>query len=169
MYGPKSGALLVHTRGLHITKLDVGPKLDPHTFHRVIWKPDVCTVTQDQLIHLECDMPIESRKIDNSLDLIAYKNHLMEILEANLDHDDTSSLWFQRPTSSPYLKYGFASVDAKSLVAVEMEYKYRRKTAFFLPDTSQKALGVESQSTSDLVLIKTPNRDAEMLENSCID
>ncbi|PSR80443.1 hypothetical protein BD289DRAFT_484972 [Coniella lustricola] len=167
MHDPESGALIVRTRGLHITKLDVGPKADPHTFHSVTWKPDICTLTQDQLIHLQYDMPAGSRKIDNVLDLIAHKNPLMKVLEINLDHGDTSSLWFERPTSSvksAYSKYDFASVDAKSLVSVEMEYESWRKTAFFLADPSQEALGLGSESTYDLVIIKTSSR-AEVLEN----
>ncbi|KAI0967881.1 hypothetical protein F4678DRAFT_465144 [Xylaria arbuscula] len=168
MYDPESGSLLVRARGLHIAKLDVGSKSDPHTLHCVTWKPDISTLTQDQLIQLESNKLKGAGKVDNAIDLVAHKNPLLKVLEVNLNHGDTSCLWFQTPTfsiRSAYSKYDFASIDAKAVVDVEIEYESRRQTAFILVGLSQQGLGLDSASTYDLVIIKSSNRDTEALSS----
>ncbi|KAI1174465.1 hypothetical protein F4777DRAFT_579896 [Nemania sp. FL0916] len=166
MHDPKSGSLFVRVRGLHVAKLDVDSKPDPHTFHSVTWRPDISILTQDQLARLESRMPRDLSKVEHAIDLVAHKNPLLRVLEINLTPGDSSCLWFQTsdfPVRSGYSKYDFGSIDAKAVVEVETEYESRRKIAFSLLDLSHQAFGLAGKSIYDLVIIKTSNQDAEAM------
>ncbi|KXX76491.1 Lovastatin diketide synthase LovF [Madurella mycetomatis] len=158
VYDPDTGALLVRVRGMHITKLDVGPRPDPHTFHRVSWKPDVSLLTRDQLLYLTPDQVGET-KLDTIIDLVAHKKPTLNVLEVNLDGNDTSSLWFQGTDSSAraaYSGYHFASTDAQTLVTVQAQYELLSKTAFTLANPMKEALGLSTTVAYDFAVVKAP-------------
>ena len=168
MHDPESGALFVRARGIHVTKLDVGPKPDPHTFHRLSWKPDISLLSQDQLIHLALETETATARLDSIIDLVAHKKPTLKILEVDLHSEGTPSLWFQSADLSAraaYSKYDFASTDAKALVGVQTQYESRRKTSFFLANPEKEALGLSTEVVYDFAIIKTPKKSEVAVED----
>ncbi|RYP24614.1 hypothetical protein DL765_000440 [Monosporascus sp. GIB2] len=111
----------------------------------------------DQLIHLPPEAETATTKLNTIIDLVAHKKPLLRILEANIDGDDTSSLWFQDANLSAraaYSRYDFASTDAKALVSVQTQYENRRKTSFLLVKPSDEALGLPAEPGYDFAIIK---------------
>ncbi|KAJ8131370.1 hypothetical protein O1611_g2254 [Lasiodiplodia mahajangana] len=156
---PESGSLFVRARGLRVTKLDIDAKPDPHTFHRVSWKPDISLLSQDQLVYLAPEDETTATKLDVIIDLVAHKKPLLKVLEVNVDGEDKSSLWLRKTadstTRAAYSRYGFGSTNAESLVSVQTQYESQRKTSFFLVSPNKDALGLPEEMTYDFVIIKT--------------
>ncbi|KAL8918766.1 MAG: hypothetical protein Q9208_007163 [Pyrenodesmia sp. 3 TL-2023] len=151
----ESGQLAMRITGLNYTRLDVAPKHDPHTFHRVSWKPDITHFTQDQMMYLTPED--SSTKLDTVIDLIAHKKPALKVLEVNLKDADTSSLWFgagDLSARAAYSQYAFASLDAKTLVSVEACHKDRGNTSFLPVNLEKEALGLPTEATYDLAIIK---------------
>ena len=168
MHDPESGALFVRARGIRITKLDVGPRPDPHTFHRVSWKPDLLLLSQDQMIHIAPGAETAAARLNSIIDLVAHKKPTLRILEVNFDGEDTSSLWFQTADMSArlaYSKYDFASTAANALVSVQAQYESRRKTSFFLANSSREALGLTKEIVYDLAIIKARKKTEVAVED----
>ena len=158
VYDPETGALFVRVRGMHVTKLDGGPKSDPHTFHRVSWKPDVSLLTEDQLVYLTPD-ETERTKVDAIIDLVAHKNPTLNVLEVSLNGDNTSSLWFdgQDPSArAAYSEYHYTSTDAQAVVTVQTQYESRPKTSFTVANPTKKALGLPAQPLYNLAIVRAP-------------
>lgn len=151
----ESGQLAMRVTGLSRTRLDVAPKHDPHTIHRVSWKPDITHFTQDQIMYL---IPEDSStKLDTIIDLIAHKKPALKVLEVNLKDADPSSLWFgagDLSARAAYSQYDFASPDAKTLVSVENCYKDRGNASFLPISVEKESLGLPIEATYDLAIIK---------------
>ncbi|KAI1122100.1 hypothetical protein F5Y10DRAFT_287542 [Nemania abortiva] len=166
---PESGVLFVRARGLRVTKLDVDARPDPHTFHRVSWRPDISLLTQDQLVYLAPEDKATNTKLDLVIDLVAHKKPLLKVLEVNLDGKDTSSLWLQKTADAvaraAYSRYDFVSTNSKSLVSVQTQYESQRKTSFFLVDPNKDALGLPDEVTYDFVIIKTSETTGVIVED----
>lgn len=161
MHDPETGALFVRVRGIHITKLDMGPRPDPHTFHRVSWKPDISSLTQDQLFYLSSAAEAKNTGLETIIDLVAHKKPTLKILEVSLDGEDASSLWFGGDDSSArtdYSRWDFASTDAKALVGIQTQYESRRGTSFFLARPETEALGLSTGVTYDLAIVQVPKK-----------
>ncbi|KAI0114052.1 hypothetical protein GGR51DRAFT_546724 [Nemania sp. FL0031] len=158
VYDARSGQLVVQITGMHYAKLDVAPKPDPHTFHSVIWKPDVSFLTQTQA---ECLSPQRgSSTLDTIIDLIAYKKPTCRILELNLDEADTSCLWFDRGNSAAraaYSEYVFRSPNAENLVHVETLYTLKENASFHHISIENPASHLPPDLYYDLVIIKIPD------------
>ncbi|GAW26928.1 putative polyketide synthase [Rosellinia necatrix] len=171
VYDVESGQLVVQIAGIHYAKLDVAPKPDIHTFHSVIWKPDITFLTRDQA---ECLTPqFGSSRLDTIVDLIAHKKPCLRILELNLDERDTSCIWFDSGNSvsrAAYLEYVFGSPNVQSLVHVETLYTYKENASFLqiLIDNATVCLP-PSDIRYDLVIIKIPNTMATASRNMSID
>jgi hypothetical protein len=69
------------------------PKSDPHTFHRLSWKPDVALLTEDQLGYLTLNRTGRTQ-VDAIIYLVSHKSPTLSVLEISLNGDNTSSLWF---------------------------------------------------------------------------
>ncbi len=167
-YDPDSGALFVRTRGLRITKLDLGSTPDPHTFHRVSWKPDVSLLTQDQLTHLPLEDERGASKLHTVIDLVAHKKPTLKVLELSLIKEDVSNLWFQASDSSAraaYSRYDFASIDPKTLVSVQTRYESRRKAGFLLARPDKEALGLSADMAYDFAIIRTRKKTEVTVED----
>lgn len=146
VYDSETGALLMKMSGLRFAKLDTGVQADPHTFDRIVWKPDVTFLTQEQL---------SDRNAESVIGLVAHKKPALRVLEANFSHD-TSSLWFETGDAlsrAAYLEYVFLGSEAKSLVEVQTRYEERRNTAFLLANSAADRLGAP-QSEYDLLIVK---------------
>jgi malonyl CoA-acyl carrier protein transacylase len=161
IHDPQSGALLVRITGLNYVRLDVDEKPDPHVFQAVTWRPDVSLLTQNQLNYLPPSHEAAT-KLDTVIDLVAHKHPTLKILEIDLDGRSTTSSWFQGcgvPTRAAYSRYDFATVDANTLVSVQMAYEIKKDSAFHLISLSKELLGLSiTEPTYDLVIVKAPER-----------
>lgn len=162
VFDSKTGALMVRVKGLHYIKLDVPPTPDPHTFDQISWVPDVSLLTQDQMLNL--DPGTSGNRLDRVIDLAAYKNPSLRVLEVNLDEDDTSCLWFDSGSTAPYrqayAKYDFGASSSKPLASISAKHESRERSAFSLIRPDEQALGLESPEPYDLVLIKLSRASA---------
>ncbi|KAH9985141.1 KR domain-containing protein [Xylariaceae sp. FL0662B] len=138
LYKGRSGRGRLETeKSLNYTKLDVAPKPDPHTFHSVVWKPDIALLTQDQIMYLEPNKA--SNRLETVVDLIAYKKPALKVLEVNLDDADSSYMWFSVNDVSArvaYFQYTFGSVNVKNV----------------------EALGLPTDVAYDLAIVETSER-----------
>ncbi|KAI0399293.1 hypothetical protein F4802DRAFT_610970 [Xylaria palmicola] len=170
VYDAESGQLAVQITGMHYAKVDVAPKPDPHTFHSVIWKPDVSFLTQDQV---KCVAPQSgSTRLDTILDLIAHKKPSRHVLELNLDEADTSCLWFDKGNSTAKAAYGeyvFGSPNVQSLVHVETLYAHKGNASFHHILIDNPALRLPSDVCFDLVIVKIPDGMPALSKNAAID
>ncbi len=157
VHDPVTGALIVQLAGLRFAKIDMAAKPDPHVFEYVSWKPDITFLSEDQLDALPAATAWD--KVHLVLDLVAHKKPLLKVLEISLDPDDTSSMWFEGgdpPSRSAYAGYTFASLDAKSLVAVESKHETARDAEFHLLDPAKPSMGLpESSRSYDLVVVRS--------------
>jgi acyl transferase domain-containing protein len=147
VYDSETGSLLMKMTGLRFAKLDVGSQVDPHTFDKITWKPDVTFLTASQL---------SEKTVDSVIDLIAHKKPALKVLEINLINDDTSSLWFEtedRVSRAAYLEYTFLGSDAKSLIDVQTQHESRQNTSFLLANRAAERLGAP-EIEFDLVMLK---------------
>ncbi|KAI1424149.1 hypothetical protein F5Y12DRAFT_715501 [Xylaria sp. FL1777] len=158
VHDAKSNQFLVQITGMHYAELDVAPKPDSHTFHSVIWKPDVSFLTQSQALRLALDS--SSSRLDIMIDLIAYKKPSLGILDLNLDGQDTSSVWFDKGDSAvraAYSQYLFACKNAQTLFDVETLYSHKGNVSFHQVSTESPGLGLPVTDVCyDLVIIRAP-------------
>lgn len=161
VYDLETGQLVMRITGLNYVRLDVAPKPDPHTLHSVVWKPDISVLTQDQMMFLA---PTHgSKKLDTVIDLIAYKTPTLKVLEVNLHDGDASCFWFNGGDASSraaYAQYDFASVNTKSLVAVQEKFKSKESVSFHLVTKDDVAFSLPTNITYDLALVKIPSRES---------
>ncbi|KAI1504774.1 hypothetical protein F5X99DRAFT_405775 [Biscogniauxia marginata] len=158
VYDAESGQLVMRITGMNYARLDVAPKPDPHTFHSVVWKQDIDFLTQDQVMGLTPDNG--SSRLDTILDLIAHKKPALEILEIDLDGEDTSCIWFGKGdscTRAAYSRYDFASPNAKSLVHFETLYKDKGNVSFHQLGSENALLHLPTGVRYDLAIVKTPD------------
>lgn len=171
IHDPQSGALLLKITGLNYVRLDVDEKPDPHVFQTVTWKPDVSLLTQNQLNYLATSQEAAT-KLDTVIDLVAHKYPTVSILEIDLNGAGTTSSWFEGGDPSAraaYSRYDFATVDANTLVTVQMAYEAKKDSAFHLISVSKEIVGLPvTEPTYDLVIVKAPKRtdiNAEEVSN----
>ncbi|KAI0181289.1 hypothetical protein GGR52DRAFT_583703 [Hypoxylon sp. FL1284] len=123
VHDAESGQLVVRITGMHYAKLDMAPKPDLHTFHRIDWKPDVSLITQGHVIGLTPQS--NCSRLDTVLGLIAHKNPSLRILELNFDETDSSCIWSEKGSSTTraaYSTYAPGATGVRSLVDVQTLY-----------------------------------------------
>ncbi|KAF5855894.1 hypothetical protein ETB97_008273 [Aspergillus alliaceus] len=156
VFDSQSGALMVRVTGLHYIKLDVPPNPDPHTFDQISWAPDVSLLMQDQMLHL--DPETSGNRLNKVIDLIAYKNPALRVLEVNLDEEDSSCLWFDSGNAAyrqSYAQYDFGASNSNPLGSVSAKYEGKENSTFLLIAPDDQGLGISpSPEPYDLALIK---------------
>ncbi|KAH7629517.1 putative polyketide synthase [Sordaria sp. MPI-SDFR-AT-0083] len=161
VHDPETGALYFQAKGMSYVKIDVEKKPDPHTFHHVLWKPDISLLTQDQLMYLETEDVGQASKVDTIIDLIAHKRPLLKVLEVNLDKADRSSLWFSPKEMSPRQActgYDLATTHSGTVAALEEEFGIHKNTDFHLITPDEKGLGLVVRKNYDLVIVKSHSK-----------
>lgn len=159
VHDSENGALITRMNGVSYIRLDVDEKPDPHVFHATTWKPDILVLTQDQLMY---HLPFKdaSTRFDAVIDLIAFKNPVLKILEINLDPVDISSLWFHGSGVSlraAYAQYDFASTNAGLLVSFQTANASKRNVTAHLMSPNKEALGLPASGPNyDLAIIRVP-------------
>lgn len=147
--------------GLNYIRLDVNEKPDSHVFQAVTWRSDASLLTQNQLNYLPSSHETTT-KLNTVIDLVAHKHLTLKILEIDLDDKSTTSSWFQGcdvSTRAAYSWYDFATVDANTLVSVQMTYEIKKDSAFHLISLSKKLLNLSViKPTYDLVIVKALER-----------
>ncbi|KAI1799346.1 hypothetical protein F4811DRAFT_557890 [Daldinia bambusicola] len=173
VYDAESGRLLVQLNGMHYVKVDMAPKPDLHTFHHVVWRPDVSFFAWNHGTCMAFDSV--SDRLHYILDLVAHKRPTLRVLELNLDDADSSCLWFHvgnsnSSTRAAYSKYVFGSSNAKSLARVEEEYSEKGDTLFHQISDKNSTLGLPSSGHRyDLIIAKFPNTMTPEERSSFID
>lgn len=168
VYDPETGAMFMQVKGLNYVKLDVVLKPDTHTFDRVVWRPDVSLLTQDQLMRLTPD-DFTTSMLDSVIDLVAHKKPMLSVLEVNLNSSDKSSLWFEKSDMAPrlaYSRYTYASNAADTLVSVQAAHESHRDSSFQLVDTGVEGLGLNENGAYDLAIIKAPKEEGHTLQDT---
>ncbi|KAI0198971.1 polyketide synthase [Astrocystis sublimbata] len=154
VYGRENSTLLMRMSGLRFAKLDTGVKVDPHVFNEISWKPDITFMTQDRLDGL---LVAESEnKHDYVIDLVAHKKPALNVLEINLDLSDSSCMWFEAgdaASRASYLRYDFASSDARNLIGVQTAHESKRNSAFYVIKPDSERLGL-TEGEYNLVIVK---------------
>ncbi|CAH0024600.1 unnamed protein product, partial [Clonostachys rhizophaga] len=161
VYDAESGQLVMRITGMKYAELDVAIKPDPHTFHSVVWKPDISCLTCGQVNNLA--KQVDSSKLETIIDLIAFKKPSLQVLELNIEESDTSCLWFDNgdsPMRAAYLGYFFGSTNGESLFHVEALYRDKGDVSFGLVSTENPTLHLPSDICYDLVIIKAPGTRA---------
>ncbi|KAI0896802.1 hypothetical protein F4806DRAFT_508595 [Annulohypoxylon nitens] len=170
VYDSESGQLVMRINGMHYAKLDVAPKPDPHTFHRVVWKQDVSLLTEDQVNGLTPQN--DSNRLDTILDLIAYKNPSLRILELNLDKTDSSCIWFKNgnsPMRAAYSAYTFGAANARNLVDVQTLYADKKNASFFPISAENSALDLPAEVRYDLIIVEILDALIDASQNESIE
>ncbi|KAK4868058.1 hypothetical protein LT330_007256 [Penicillium expansum] len=161
IHHPHTGALLLRLRGLNYIRLDVDEKPDVHVFSTAIWNPDISLLTQDQFIHLK-PSNMGSSRIDTVLDLVAWKVPTLQVLELNMDEEDTSSLWLEggdERARSAYGLYHLGSISPTKMVALKSTHESKPNTEIHLLDLGKDKLGLPARDgLYHLVILKTAMR-----------
>lgn len=157
VYDPQTGVMLLKLDGLRYHELDTGIDTHAaHTYNRIMWKPDITFLSQDQLFSFPNDGG--NSKIQDVIDQIAHKKPSLKVIEVNLSVVDTSCFWFERastPARAAYSSFQFSSSDAKSLISVQSEHGMRKATSFKLQNLTQSDLS-PAEADFDLAIIKVP-------------
>lgn len=164
VYDPQTGVMLLKLEGLRYHKLDTGIDIHAaHTYIRMVWKPDITFLSQDQLFSLPNDGC--TSKTQDVIDLIAHKTPNLKVIEVNMTFGDTSCFWFEQastPARAAYSSFQFSSSDAKAVISVQSEHEIRRATAFNFQDLTQLDFSPK-EANFDLAIIKVPTfSDARM-------
>ena len=168
VYDVASTTMLMEVRGLHYIELDVGDRLNPHTFTYLLWEPDVSLLTQGQVLKIASKRDSNNAtQVAAIIDLIAFKDPMLKVLEVNLNQNDESSLWFDERENSQlracYSRCDLASPHVQTLTEMKLKHEGHRNTTFSLVNTDQEALGMGSQTTYDLIILKAgPVRDFDL-------
>ncbi|KAI5918543.1 hypothetical protein F4810DRAFT_691444 [Camillea tinctor] len=169
VFDAESGQLVMQMNGMHYAKLDVAPKPDPHTFHCVVWEPDVSLFTQAQVNDLT--QYSDTTGLDTILNLMARKNPFLRILELNTVETDSSCIWFENSNSSArtgYSAYTFGATSAQSLVDIQMLYADKKSTSWFPISTEDPARNLPAEVQYDLIIVKIPDALADANRNEII-
>ncbi|KAI3323775.1 hypothetical protein HD806DRAFT_543948 [Xylariaceae sp. AK1471] len=155
IYDKENGTLLMRMSGLRFAKLDTGVKADPHVFNEISWKPDIIFMTQYRLDGFL--VAKSEKKYDVVIDLVAHEKPVLNVLEINLDPSDSSCMWFEAgdaASRASYLRYDFASSDARNIIGVQTAHENKRNAAFYIINTDTERLGL-AKAEYDLVIVKT--------------
>ncbi|KAK8135399.1 PKSKA1 [Apiospora sp. TS-2023a] len=105
--------------------------------------------------------------VQKLLDALAHRRPEMAVLEANLDGDDSTSLWLDLPSKSSnsgprsgYSKFHCVSKDPKALSQLQETHSEAPRTTWDLVDMAHPSGRIDSTEKFDLVLVKSS--DPEM-------
>lgn len=173
MYHPADGAVMAEVNGVHYSRLETRADVyTSYTYLRTAWKPDLSLLKDVTKFHralaLSGDESTED-KVHSVVDLAAFKNPNLAVLEFNLSPGDGSSLWLSRPASecairAAYGSYHLAISDPSTLMAAQERYATAvDNIEFSLSDPTELDFTPPSE-TFDLVVVKVPQLVAKDLE-----
>lgn len=173
MHNPVDGSVMAEIKGVHYSRLETRADVyTSYTYLRSAWKPDFDLLKEDAKLHrafaLSDDDNVQD-SVQSIIDLAAFKNPNLAILEFNLSPGDGSSLWLSRPASecsirAAYGSYHLAISDPKALLDAQERYATAvDNIEFSLLDPMTPDFAPPSE-TFDLVVVKVPQLLASDLE-----
>ncbi|KAK1964571.1 PKSKA1 [Colletotrichum sublineola] len=161
LYDPKDGKFLFEMKGLASGQIETSDQETAgHTVMQVEWNADV------NVLLAAADSPVvqqwlETKTVQESLDIVAHKRPGLNVLEINLGSDDDSSLWLEqstegsvKPIRAACSQYHIALREAKVLVgAQERLSSHASSPQFHLVDVAKPAT-VATDTRFDLVIVK---------------
>lgn len=171
MYNPADGAVMAELKGVHYSRLETRADVyTSYTYLRAAWKPDFSLLKEDTKFHralaLSGDESVQDA-VQSVIDLAAYKNPNLAVLELNLSPGDGSSLWLSRPASqcairAAYGSYHLAISDPKALIDAQQRYATSVDN-IELSLLDPMKLDFKSPETFDLVVVKVQQLEANNL------
>lgn len=173
MYNPIDGAVMAEIKGVHYSRLETRADVyTSYTYLRSAWKPDFSLLKEDTKFHKALALSGNDNTPDavqSVIDLAAFKNPNLAVLELNLAHGDGSSLWLAKPTSecaarAAYGSYHLAIRDPKALLDAQERYATAVDNIEFSLSDPMKLDFAPPAETFDLVVVKVPQLVANDLE-----
>lgn len=173
MYKPVDGAVMAELKGVHYSRLETRADVyTSYTYLRTSWKPDFSLLKDDAKFHKALgSYPDESTQdaVQSLIDLAAYNNPSLAVLELNLSPGDGSSLWLSRPASecairAAYGSYHLSISDPKALLNAQERYATAADNIEFSLSGPMRLDFTPPSETFDLVVVKVPQLVATDLE-----
>ncbi|KAH7070015.1 PKSKA1 [Paraphoma chrysanthemicola] len=165
LYDPKNGALLFQMKGLSWAEMDTGDEENvPHQFMHAKWNGDIDMLMEGE--QTSSTTWLESKTLQQLIDLVAHKTPELSVLEVNLSMLDGSNFWLEQaehetdnPVRAGCSKYHFAVRDPKTLIQAQERFNSRAITPQFhlIMDVKRPATIAEEDSI-DLAIIN-PGQD----------
>jgi acyl transferase domain-containing protein len=187
VYDPNDGALLLEMKDLKFAELETSEEEGPgHTFTQMSWDADISMLFSVRDSKLQQVLKERSRLFkaldDTSMtkqeilihelpDLVAHKNPILEVAEVNVDPEDASSLWLQRPgpKRAACSLYHFASTDSSTVVKFQEKFSPAAPNAGFTWFDLANAEPILADTKFDLILAKILQGISEDALNVAID
>lgn len=173
MYDPADGAVMAELKGVHYSRLETRADVyTSYTYLRAAWKPDLGLLGDDTKFRKALALSGGESTQDAAqsvIDLAAYKNSNLAILELKICPGDGSSLWLSRPASERAVRaacgsHHLAISDPKALLDAQERYATAvEHIEFSLSDPTTLDFTPPSE-TFDLVVVKVPQLVADDLE-----
>lgn len=173
MYDPADGAVMAELKGVHYSRLETRADVyTSYTYLRAAWKPDLGLLGDEAKFRRALALSGRESTEDTAqsvIDLAAYKNPNLAVLELNLGPGDGSSLWLSRPTSECAVRaacgsYHLAISDPEALLDAKETYATAvDNIEFSLSDPTNLDFRPPPE-TFDLVVAKVPQLVAKDLE-----
>lgn len=155
---------LIQIRGLGYHTLDTKEESPSQTYMQLTWKPDISSMSPEQLLAFFQQEKIEAEKTvynpqKSLLDLLVHKKPLMNVVEFNMLSDPTSS-WLEHVDHGPamgvtYAEYHLAVRDAMTLLASQEEFGSSPHTKVSMLDINKVAAEPSTVAQdADLVILR---------------
>lgn len=173
MYDPVDGAVMAEIKGVHYSRLETRADVyTSYTYLRSAWKPDFGLLKEDAKFHRALALSGDDstqNAVQSIIDLAAFKNPNLAVLELNLRPGDGSSLWLSRSASesairAAYGSYHLAISDPKALLDAQERYATAVDNIEFSLSDPMKLDFAPPAETFDLVVVKVPQLMADDLE-----
>ena len=176
VYHPENGDLLFDLKGLRYATLGSTENKSPaHIYCQLTWDADITLLDEIGLNRITdkaaakttiTDHDLNLNVVHRLIDLVAYKNPRLNVVEINLNPLDSSSLWFDNKRSMPTLRttfsqYTLASSRADTLVEARQKFSATEQTEYLVVDFTQGQASLESKF--DLAIVKMPPYPVENL------
>ncbi|OLN87132.1 Lovastatin diketide synthase LovF 17 [Colletotrichum chlorophyti] len=176
LYDPKDGKLLFEMKGLASGEIETSDQEQVgHTVMRAEWNADV-NILLDAADTPVVQQWLETKTVQESLDIVAHKKPGLSVLELNLGSDDDSSLWLEqgtegsiKPMRAACSQYHIALREAKVLVgAQERLASHASNPQFHLVDVAKPA-AVATDTKFDLVIVKMGPQSETNVEETILN
>lgn len=173
MYNPADGTVMAELKGVHYSRLETRADVyTSYTYLRSAWKPDFGLLKEDTKFHRALALSGDESTQDAAqsvMNLAAYKNPNLAILEFNMGSGDGSSLWLSRPANECAIRaacgsYHLAISDSKALIDAQERYATAVDNIEFSLSDPTKLDFTPPSETFDLVVVKLPQLVANDLE-----
>ena len=164
------GSLIFQMRGLEWAEMEMNnDQKPPHQFMRVDWDADIDMLMQDET--LAGTSWLDTKTIQQIIDLIVHKKPGLSVLEVNLSILDGSNFWMEQgkdqsdnPVRSSCSQYHFAVREAKTLIQAQERFNSRAmRPEFHLVMDITKPAAITEVDSIDLAIVNPGNDELQDL------